>query len=505
MYERALWVRLPCRKIYPAGMIYLANYLHEKVPAISQRMIELSSFDKSEQFSVLKDAIQGFRPEVIFFSWRDAQNFGSGNDGPTPEVVFGFYHPYSLSVFVSSIKNGLKILWNYRENIHNNLKIINKVSKKFPSIQIVVGGTGFSLFADRFIKKMPKGTIGVIGEGENPVLKIIRGEDILDEAVIVKEKNNGIIHGKKEKYFDIKELSTVDFQYIEGIFPQLKEYLFLPRGKFLHSDFIGVQTKRGCPYRCTFCLYNHENLEGKTVRYRPVVSVIKEIKALKGMGMEKVWFADAQWCPSKTGVLKAEELLDEMISANLNIRWTTYLRIDNYWTDNFIKKLIKSGIYSIDLSFHGSQKIVDILRLEYDVEEQIAILRKIKEYGGNDQKIRLYIPFNAPGETKETLKKCIEKIEELYTIFGRERVEPFVFFLGIQPDTELERQLIKEGYLKEGYNPLTMNPFTINKLLYNPPPLGPMIAKAYLDAARRVDDPVEMGRVCINNMKKAIT
>ena len=40
------------------------------------------------------------------------------------------------------------------------------------------------------------------------------------------------------------------------------------------------------------------------------------------------------------------------------------------------------------------------------------------------------------------------------SILGEERVFPLMFFLGIQPNTDLEQRLLEEGYLSAGYNPL---------------------------------------------------
>jgi hypothetical protein len=57
-----------------------------------------------------------------------------------------------------------------------------------------------------------------------------------------------------------------------------------------------------------------------------------------------------------------------------------------------------------------------------------------------------------------------------------------MFFLGIQPNTDLEHRLLEEGYLSAGYNPLMLTPTSIRKLLYNPAPLNRVIAKACLNA-----------------------
>ena len=59
---------------------------------------------------------------------------------------------------------------------------------------------------------------------------------------------------------------------------------------------------------------------------------------------------------------------------------------------------------------------------------------------------------------------------------------PLMFFLGIQPNTDLEHRLLEEGYLSAGYNPLMLTPTSIRKLLYNPAPLNKLIAKACLTA-----------------------
>ena len=59
---------------------------------------------------------------------------------------------------------------------------------------------------------------------------------------------------------------TVDLPYLTSIFPQYREYV---------GECIGVQTKRGCPYDCAFCLYPY--IEGKRVRYRPPENVVHDL------------------------------------------------------------------------------------------------------------------------------------------------------------------------------------------------------------------------------------
>jgi hypothetical protein len=97
-------------------------------------------------------------------------------------------------------------------------------------------------------------------------------------------------------------------------------------------------------------------------------------------------------------------------------------------------------------------------------------------------KVILNYSLNSPKETEESLLQSVESYKIVASILGEERVFPLMFFLGIQPNTDLEHRLLEEGYLSAGYNPLMLTPNSIRKLLYNPAPLNGIIAKACLRA-----------------------
>jgi hypothetical protein len=100
-------------------------------------------------------------------------------------------------------------------------------------------------------------------------------------------------------------------------------------------------------------------------------------------------------------------------------------------------------------------------------------------------KVILNYSLNSPKETEETLLQSVHSYKTVASILGEDRVFPLMFFLGIQPNTDLEHRLLEEGYLSAGYNPLMLTPTSIRKLLYNPAPLNKIIAKACLTAWER--------------------
>lgn len=489
-----LYVRLPCWKIYPGGVIYVADYIHKKRPDIEQSLLDLALVPKGERMQVLKQRLRQMRPDVVAFSWRNMQSFGPHPEDDALDVVMNFDHSPSLLRRLKAAKDAVSILYDYVFNRLRNFAFMRAVRKLLPDSTIVVGGTAVSIFGKYVAGKCPPDSIVVVGEGEHAMLSIVDGErPVLGESYS-KDSEGEIVHHQRNDNFDLNTLSAVDFEYVESIFPEIHAYT---------GDYIGVHTKRGCPYQCHFCLYN--KIEGASQRYRDPVAVVDEIEALNSRyGVDKIWFTDAQFCSTRRSTQHVEEILDLIIERGLKVQWTGYLRL-NYLTPELAKKMLDSGLASLDLSFTGTQEVINSLTLGYSLEQQMAAFQMFKDAGYTDQKVKLYMPLNAPGETVDTLQKTIDRIKDLYGIFGRENVLPFIFFIGIQPGTPVENYLIKEGYLDKDYDPLTLNPFVIKRLLYNPPPLGRMIARSYLEAVETLDaDSEYIGRVTMDNIERRL-
>ncbi len=460
--DSVLYVFLPCKKVYPTGITYLADFIHRRRPDVRQRILDLSLFSRSERFQVLRETIADFNPELVCFSWRDIQIFSPHEGDASLEHAFNFYYSSNPIKRIAASFQGSKNLYRYYQDIRINLSYPWLVNKEFPQVCIMIGGGAFTAFADQIIEKLPQGTIGILGEGEDAILKVLNNEPLADERYIVLE-NGSVKKGTKHTPAMLDSL-TVDLSYLTSIFPQYQEYV---------GECIGVQSKRGCPYDCAFCLYPY--IEGKRVRYRPAENVVKDISQYYHQwGARRFWFTDAQFIPGKDAYPQCTEILERIIKEELQIEWSGYVRTSMITAD-LAKLMVKSGVGDLEVAITaGSQKVLNSLHMGFKLEHLYDGCRHLKDAGFNGRVILNY-SLNSPEETEETLLQSIESYKVVASILGEDRVFPLMFFLGVQPNTDLEVRLLSEGYLSAGYNPLSLTPWNIKKMLYNPAQVQPKI------------------------------
>ena len=470
--ESILYIFLPCKKVYPIGVTYLADFIHRRKPEVRQRILDLSLFSESQRSQAIRDAALEFKPDLVCFSWRDIQIFSPHEGDASLEHAFNFYFAGNPIKRVAASFAGLKQLYRYYSHIRANLSYPWLIRKEFPKTQIMIGGGAFTAFADQLIEKLPEGTIGILGEGEDAILKVVNGESLENERYIIRE-------GKQTRKGNqgspaLLDALTVDLPYLTSIFPQHAAYM---------DESIGVQTKRGCPYDCAFCLYPY--IEGKRVRYRPPEMVVKDISQhYHQWGARRFWFTDAQFITGKEAYPQCTEILERIVSEKLEIEWSGYIRT-SLITPELAKLMVRSGVGDLEVAItSGSQEVLNNLHMGFKLERLYDGCRYLAEAGFKG-KVILNYSLNSPKETEESLLQSVESYKKVASILGEERVFPLMFFLGIQPNTDLEHRLLEEGYLSAGYNPLMLTPTSIRKLLYNPAPLNKLIAKACLAAWER--------------------
>ena len=466
-YPRVLLVRLPCRKIYPIGPVYVAAALRRAAPLLPLRLLDLALIDPASRKKCLKEAIAGFRPDVVAFSWRDVQVFSPQDmDGAMRDAFTFFYDPSPFRKARAAVA-GLLHICSYRSALSGNLSLIREARKTAPSALIAVGGPGIRIFEEPLRRRMP-GRVHMIPDLEQffPLLGVSAPEDLLEPML--------------------------DFEALERLFPQWTAY---------RAAEIGVQTKRGCPHNCLYCLYGF--LEGRQVRRREPERVVKEIEAYHTRwGVKRFWFADSQLLSDGTDEHHLQEVLEGIAGRRLDLSWSGYMRI-NRLKPALARVMVKTGLRDIEIALNsGAQPVLDGLRMGFSVDEVMEGFRVLRS-AGYTGKVKIDLSLNSPGETPDTLRETIDFVDRVAGIFGPGRVTPVIFFLAVQPHTGLEQKALEDGSLKRGYDPISVWPWDIRTLIYNPPPLGSMIGRCCSRAFRHPDG--ERGDAILANLGAALS
>ena len=492
MENRILYVRLPCNPIFPIGVVYLADHVHKLFPAVEQRIFDLGTVPPLDFAAALDACVDEYQPTLLVFSWRDIQIYApvGGRGGNPLQNAFEFFHARNPFIKLRGAMGLLRLAASYYTELWRNQGLIKRglrrARKYHSEARAVVGGGAVSVFYEQLSNKLPKGTIVSVGEGETLLEKLLRGEELQSERcyVVGEQPRQQMIHEQPTPI----EKSACNYSYIEKIWPEFQYYL-------LASDFyIGVQTKRGCPHNCCYCIYTV--VEGKQVRINPANEVVAEMRQLYERGIRNFWFTDAQFIPARRFIDDAIELLQKILDAGMSdIHWAAYIRADNL-TPELCDLMVKTGMNYFEIGItSGSQELVRKMRMGYNLRTVLENCRDLKTAGFKDL-VSVNYSFNVIDERPETIRQTIAYHRELESIFGADKVEPAIFFIGLQPHTHLEEYALNNGILKPGYDPMNLTPWTAKKLMWNPEPLGSFFGEVCLQAWRQ--NPDDFGREVMN-------
>ncbi len=406
--------------VYPLGLACLGTVLQAKGH-------DLTGYDPNaspEGLEGLKKKIKEFSPQIIGISLRNIDN-------QFRNEIFYYY-----KFFQETLRTA--------RDCASEAKIIG-------------GGAGFSIFAGKIMERNPELDFGVYLEGEDSFPELL---EQLDNPHIVK----GIFYRKNREVVFTGVRNLPDFENIP-----------YPRRKTFHiEDYlndiqcIGIQTKRGCPLKCTYCTY--PLLNGNKLRMRSVESVCDELTYLiDTFNIKTFIFADAVFNMPKK---HAETICEEIIKRGINIEWAAYMDIKNSDRD-FLMLAKKAGcrdiIFSPDAISNGALKCLKKGLEEKDIRESLGLFIKDKEM--RDFNVIYSFFLNAPGETLSGLLKTILfYCKAKWTLRGRGTA--FMNWIRLEPGTVVFQKAIEEGDIPNDIELLPDDEAGLAKVFYSKPSLN---------------------------------
>jgi anaerobic magnesium-protoporphyrin IX monomethyl ester cyclase len=315
--------------VFPIGLAYIASSI--------QNEHEVYCWDPNvseDPVNELPRKLEKIAPDVVGLSLRNVDSAVS--------AIHEWYFPR----FVSMVK---------------------AIRERAPSCKIVVGGAGFSLFAEEVMRRTPEIDFGVILQGEQVFAQLLRN---LNHP----EKVSNIVFRKDGK---IRFTEQHEVKGFESLPPPSRDLFDLQAYK-KKSYSMNVLSKRGCGFNCIFCPNNF--LSGyNNYGLRSAKSVVDEIEQMKNTyDIDSVRFADSTF---NFPFDHARKICQEMAKRKLDIEWTADFHAA-FMNEPFTREAVQSGCSVLNFSPDGaSDKALTMLqkgmRFE-DIKKTIALTKKVE-------------------------------------------------------------------------------------------------------------------------------
>ncbi|HEX6463395.1 MAG TPA: radical SAM protein, partial [Vicinamibacterales bacterium] len=271
-----------------------------------------------------------------------------------------------------------------------------------------------------------------VGEPEDAALQLAQLES-LDQLASVPSltwRRNGAIvpHTAQGSYAGFLKMPYPAWDLVP-----LKSYS-LP---LVNRPYTLVETSRGCPYACDFCVAPLH--QGHKFRERTASAIVDEIeRGYREFGIDFFYL----WGDTVTLNVKSfTAFCDELITRKLPIQWFGNARADNLTDPAFVHRLRKAGCWMLAMGIETESE--DIRKNMVKRLERAKI--KIAVDNMRDAGIRsfAFFIFGYPGESLETIEHTIEYAIELNPDFAN-------FYPAVPyPGTELYNKAVRDGLLVE--------------------------------------------------------
>jgi radical SAM superfamily enzyme YgiQ (UPF0313 family) len=280
----------------------------------------------------------------------------------TGEEVLQKIKPYAPDLIVSIL--GL-------ECIEDDCAEVAKIKTAFPNSKYLVFGHYATQFPKAIIAQA-KADFLIMGEPDmifNVLTQRLYSQETTDGVGGLVCRNN---QGEIQIQGEDKRIPD------PNILP-LPAYDLLPEDKYyepvMPRPYSMIQTARGCPYPCSFCVKSY----GSKLTIQSPERVVDEIENLVNLfGIRSLRIIDDTFTVNKRRVIS---ICQELVKRDFKIEWCCLSRTDNL-NDEMLGWMKRAGCTRIYFGLEsGSQRILDLYEKRIKVEEAIDTLLLCRQHG----------------------------------------------------------------------------------------------------------------------------
>jgi radical SAM superfamily enzyme YgiQ (UPF0313 family) len=158
------------------------------------------------------------------------------------------------------------------------------------------------------------------------------------------------------------------------------------------GGFVGVQTKRGCPLGCVYCVY--PQLEGRRYRLRPPEAVVEEVQvASRGSKLRHFFFVDSVFNDPRAHALA---ICRALARRRLPVRWSAFCNPLGFDAE-MARAMAEAGCEGVEFGLDvATPKMLAALGKPFTQDEIRIALQAARDA---NLPFISYLLFGGPGET----------------------------------------------------------------------------------------------------------
>ena len=310
---------------------------------------------------------------------------------------------------------------------------LTQIVRRLSGAPLILGGSGLSVAPRGWMARLAA-DYGVVGEGEFTFVELLRrieaGESVGNLNGVLRAEDIGRSPGAEppgiqaEMPRDLDALPPPDHA-------RCNYARYLARG-----GFVSVQTKRGCPFECIYCVY--PRLEGTVCRLRAPERVVDEMESVvKGQKARHFFITDSVFNAPRAHALAVCEALIRRRGA---ARWMAFCNPLGF-DEELARTMARAGCAGVEFGLDAAtEKMLARLRKPFSPAD---IQRSFQAAAAAGLPFAVHLLFGGPGET-------VRDLEETQQFLDRCAPANAVFAslgLRIYEGTELARIARAEGRL----------------------------------------------------------
>lgn len=308
----------------------------------------------------------------------------------------------------------------YIWNISQTLDVARRIKQRKPDIKILLGGPEVSYDWQDVIAR-PEVDYIITGEGETPFQAFLQQYPAVQDVPGLVHKTKGIVqHNLEAAIFDLNNY--------RGINPYRHD-----APKDLYNKVSYIETSRGCPYKCEFCLASLDN----KVRYLPNETIKEHLLHLMTHG-RVIKFLDRTFNIKRDFTIDIFQFILEHHRPENVFQFEITADILHPDIIRFIQEKVPVGLFRFEI---GIQTVNQVANLEVSRKQNFDKTKGIIEALSDKVEMHLDLIVGLALDYWDDVK---HSFEEVFKLFAPELQLGFLKFL---KGTKMRDKLDQHGFV----------------------------------------------------------